>query len=280
MNDVSGLRSMAKHARNAAYRLAREEMRARPLRDHAVPDITAGDHGNLPTYSVYRPRPENATGTIVVVLPGGGYSAHAEHEAAPVGRWVRSIGAVGVVLRYRVAPHHRYPAMLDDVLEAVSMCRRNADAWNANAARVGILGFSAGGHLAALAATSSATASETRPDFAILIYPVIRMVGKLAHPGCRAALLGNEAETELAATLDADARVQAGSPPAFLVHGWNDEVVDVRNSIVFADACRNTGTPCELHVFAYGPHGFGLGRRAGAAAEWPSLCKAWLAGLG
>lgn len=257
----------------------RAEMAAQPLWTGTAPGAVGADRADMPTYSVYLPRPETATGKIVVVLPGGGYSDHAEHEASPVGRWLRSIGVVGVVLRYRLAPRYRHPTMLDDALEAVRLCRRRAESWNADRSRVGVLGFSAGGHLAALAATALDADPEARPDYAVLIYPVVRMVGSLAHPGCRAALLGDATESQCAAALDADARVRRGCPPAFVVHGWDDNVIPVGNSLAYAEACRRADVPCELHVFAHGPHGFGLGGSGLPVSVWPDLCADWLGRL-
>ncbi len=280
MSELSGLRTMAKRARNTVYRMGLEEIHARPLWEADAPGAVGREPADIPTYAVYAPKSDAPIRNIVVVFPGGGYSAHAEHEAAPVARRVRSMGAVGVVVRYRLAPRYRYPAMLDDALEAVRVCRRNAAAWNADGAHVGVLGFSAGGHLAALTATCTTDGTDARPDFAVLIYPVIKMAGSLAHPGCRAALLGDATETPIAAELDADARVAPDSPPSFVVHGWNDTVIDVGNSLAYAAACRRAGVACELHVYADGPHGFGLGGRGRPVSAWPDLCAAWLAGLG
>jgi acetyl esterase/lipase len=280
MTDRSSIRSLAKRARDAALRLSAEEKRAHPLWAGRPPVAARAEApASVPTYSLYLPEPGAASDTVVVVLPGGGYSGHAEHEAAPIGRWLRSLGITAMVLRYRLAPVYRYPAMLDDAQEAVRLARTNAESWGVTPSRVGILGFSAGGHLAAITATASAETATERPDFAVLIYPVIRMTGEAAHPGCRAALLGDPRETEVARSLNADERVRPGSPPAFIVHGWDDAVVPVENAIAYVTACRSAGVPCELHVFARGPHGFGLARRAGAVAAWPRLCAEWMVRL-
>lgn len=166
--------------------------------------------------------------------------------------------------------------MLEDAQQAIGLTRAYAESWGCRSLRVGVLGFSAGGHLAATAATACNAPAPERPDFAVLIYPVIRMAGPLSHPGCRAALTGETDETDLARSLDTDRRVAPGCPPAFLVHGGDDEVIAMGNSLAYASACREAKVPCELHVFANGPHGFGLARGAGAVGAWPGLCAGWV----
>ena len=193
-----------------------------------------------------------------------------------MGRWLSSLGFAALVLRYRLAPSTRHPAMLEDAREAVRVARADPGPSGCPARPVGILGFSAGGHLASLVATDVEPASGGVPDFAVLVYPVIRMTGPLAHPGCRAALTGVADETEMARSLDADERVSGSTPPTFVVHGVNDEVIGIGNALAFAQACRRHGVECELHAFADGPHGFGLARRAGPVSAWPGLCEAWM----
>lgn len=271
------VRRAARRVRDAALRLGAEERRPIPLWDGPAPGEPAQTMHGQPTFSVYLPPAEKRTGEAVVVCPGGGYSGHAEHEAAPVGRWLSRAGIVALVLRYRLAPMHRHPAMLEDALQAVKVTRALCPEWGIRTDRVGILGFSAGGHLAAMA-TYLGQADFERPDFAILIYPVVCMVGEYAHAGCRAALLGSPDETAEAAEVSVDLQVKPGAPPCFIVHGADDEVVDVRNSLALASACRQAHVRSELHVYASGPHGFGLGERGRPTATWPRLCLAWIRG--
>lgn len=274
-----GVKSMAKKVRDTMYRWGGEERRPYALWHDGAPGAVGNEDADRPTYSLYLPRAERRTGRLVVVLPGGGYCGHAEHEAAPVGRWLRSLGVAAMVVRYRLAPRYRHPVMLHDAQQAVRLARANSDAWEISPNRIGILGFSAGGHLAAITAHLSSPGDPARPDFAVLIYPVIRMTGPLAHSGCRAALTGDATESALARGLNADELVSPSSPPCFIVHGSDDEVIHVGNTHAYAAACRAHGVPCEAHCFAVGPHGFGLARGAGAVAAWPRLCADWLARL-
>lgn len=269
------MRRLAKRARDWYLRCGPEERQRVPLCDDGAGD--RGDTADVPCYSLYLPEPQKARDIGVVVFPGGGYVGHAEHEAAPVGRWLRSLGVAAMVVRYRVAPDAKHPDMLDDARRAVQIMRAHSEEWRS--ACVGVLGFSAGGHLAGLTALTwdrDTLNGIAGPDFAVLVYPVVCMVGPYAHAGCRGALLGQTAETELARSLSLENLVTSGAPPIFLVHGMDDSVIDVRNSLCLAEAYAAQRRPCELHVFASGPHGFGLGERGRPAAAWPGLCDAWL----
>lgn len=278
--DLGGrLKGTAKRMRAAVLRAGLEEVRSRPLWDGPPPDAHGTAPEDIPTYSLYLPKPDRALGVGVVVFPGGGYCIHAEHEASPVGRWLRRSGIAAMVARYRLAPAYRYPAMLRDGRQAVRLMKEMAGELGLR--RVGVLGFSAGGHLAAMTAllTEESEGPSDRADFAILIYPVICMVGPYAHTGCRWALLGSEEESPLAEALSLERRVAQGAPPLFIVHGADDETIDVQNALSLASACREAGVPCELHVFQRGPHGFGLGERGRATRAWPGLCLNWLKSL-
>lgn len=272
------IRQTARKVRDRVLRATPEERAALSLWDGTPPDgqICEGQAG--PTYSLYLPQAGKRSGAGIVVFPGGGYCAHAEHEAGPVGRWLRSAGIAAMVVRYRLAPHYRHPAMLNDARRAISIMREHAREWGIQ--RVGVLGFSAGGHLAGMSMllTEGALSSE-RPDFGVLIYPVVCMIGPFAHPWCRTALLGTEGETAEAEAVSLERHVDSSSPPVFLVHGADDEVIDVRNSLELATAYRHAGRPCEVHVFSRGPHGFGLGERGQPNSAWPVLCAAWVRAL-
>lgn len=230
----------------------------------------------------------DAPTAAVVICPGGGYEDLAPHESEVIGEWLAGLGIAGVVLRYRVAPH-RHPAPLADVLRAIRLTRARAGAWNIDPQRVGVLGFSAGGHLAASAATLFAShvprvddeidTHVCRPDVAVLCYPVISF-GPIGHEGSVRNLLGEDASAEQREALSLDRHISAATPPTFLWHTADDAVVDVRNSLSFAAACREKQVAAELHVFPSGHHGLGLAREHAAAGQWTGLCAAWLARQG
>ena len=279
MPRLPDVRRAARDVRSHVLRMGREERGRRALWPDGAPGAVGSEACDHPTYSVYVPRDVKPTGDIIVVLPGGGYAGHAEHEASPVGRRLAAAGVCAVVVRYRLAPRYRHPAMLDDARQAIAVARARAPEWGLVRNRVGVLGFSAGGHLAGMAALFEGHESgggHGRPDFAVLIYPVVQMTGECALAGVRGALLGNLDETPLSADMSLDRCVGDGAPPCFIVHGNDDAVVDVRHSLRLAGAYRSAGRPFELHVFAHGPHGFGLGRRGSPVGLWPDLCLAWL----
>lgn len=210
-----------------------------------------------------------------IVFPGGGYGTLAPHEAEPVAHWMESTGLRGFVLRYRVAPA-RHPAPLDDAHEAIRLVRSNAPAWGVIPTKVGILGFSAGGHLASTASTHWADREE-RPDFALLIYPVISLRDPLAHAGSRQNLLGPNPDPALVDALSNEKRVSLDTPPTFLVHGVDDTIVPVGNSLAYATALAEHRVPFELHCIEHGPHGFGMGT-PGSPQDWRPDAARWLLG--
>ena len=248
-----------------------------------------------PTLTVYLPEKEKATGAAVVICPGGGYSGVAiDLEGDNVAKWLNTLGVAGVVLKYRMPKPAEsktdLPYPTADARRAMRLVRSKAAEWNLDPARVGILGFSAGGHLAATTATqweeADATAADplakfsTRPDFAVLIYPVVSFVDPAAgHTGSRNNLLGKDADAKRVESFSAELRVTAKTPPTFLVHA-KDDPVKVRNSELFADACRKAGVPVELVTFEKGGHGFGLGVNGGDPATWPAKCAEWMKGRG
>ena len=240
----------------------------------------------MPSLTVFAPRPEVATGGAIVVCPGGGYAALAAHEAEPVADWLNRLGVTAFLLRYRVAPHARHPAMLADAQRAVRTARAYAARWRIDAQRIGILGFSAGGHLAATAATlfdaGDAHAADpverasSRPDAAILIYPVITLEGPFAHAGSRANLLGETPDLDLIRALSLHLRVSGETPPMFLVHGAEDAGVPCENSLLMAQALSQARVPFELHIYERGRHGFGLQPTAPGVSPWTERCAEWL----
>ncbi len=221
----------------------------------------------------------------IVVCPGGGYAMRAAHEAEPIARWLNTLGIAACVLDYRVAPH-QHPAPLSDAQRAMRLVRSHAADWRINPAQVGMLGFSAGGHLAATAgthfnggnpkATDAVERQGCRPDLLVLCYPVISF-GPQGHHGSMVNLLGADPPADLRADLSNETRVTAATPPTFLWHTADDEGVPVANSLLFAQALASHGVPFELHVFAQGRHGLGLALEDPRVGAWTGLCARWLA---
>ncbi|GAB4124174.1 MAG: alpha/beta hydrolase [Roseiflexaceae bacterium] len=222
---------------------------------------------------------------LVIVVPGGGYARRAPHEAEPIARWLNLLGVAAVVLNYRVHPF-QHPIPLQDGLRAVRMVRHYAQEWHVDPQRIGMLGFSAGGHLTATVGThfdaGSANAADpierqsSRPDLLILCYAVISF-GVFAHSGSRTMLLGEgQHDQELIANLSNETQVSRQTPPTFLWHGVDDASVPVENSMLFAAALRRHQVPFALHLFPQARHGLGLAE-GNPAVEWTRLCAVWLA---
>ncbi len=224
---------------------------------------------SIPTITPYLP--EKPNGTAVIVFPGGGYSGTAgDHEGRQVAEALNACGITAFVVKYRI-PDDRYcvdksMAPLQDAQQAIRTVRKNAAKWKVSPDKIGIIGFSAGGHLAATAATHfnfKADAEEkdttsVRPDFAALIYPVISFSDPIGHAGSRAALLGEHPDEEQILFFSNELHVTKQSPPAFLVHAGDDGGVQVENSLAYYQACLRNGVPAEMHLYARGGHGFGL----------------------
>jgi acetyl esterase/lipase len=243
-----------------------------------------------PKITVYRAPADKATGVAIVVCPGGGYHAlAADHEGRQIAEWLNSLGASAFVLQYRLGPRYRHPAPLQDAQRAIRLVRARARDWGVDPRRVGILGFSAGGHLASTAAThfddgrpDAADPVErqgSRPDFAVLCYAVISLFDPPAHSGSRRNLLGEPADPKLVELLSNERQVTPRTPPTFLWHTADDDVVPVANSLLFFAALTKAGVPGELHVFPHGRHGVGLARDDAVLSQWPKLCAAWMAAL-
>lgn len=239
---------------------------------------------DIPTLTPYFPR-EKPTGAAVIVCPGGGYDHLADHEGRPVAEWLNSLGIAAFVLKYRLGPRYHHPAPLQDAARAIRLVRSRAQEWKLDTKRIGILGFSAGGHLASTIGThfddgnpESTDVIErvsSRPDLLILIYPVITM-REFTHAGSKRMLLGEKPSDELVAQLSNEEHITKQTPPAFLVHTANDAAVPVENSLQFAEALRRVGVPFEMHIYERGPHGFGLGSNDPVLSTWPARCADWL----
>lgn len=240
-----------------------------------------------PRLDVYLPAKEKRNGTAVVVCPGGGYRGLAlGHEGVQIARWLTDRGACAFVLHYRLGPRYRHPAPLQDAQRAVRLVRAGAKDFGVEADRVGIWGFSAGGHLASTASTKfdrgDAQAKDPidrvscRPDFCILCYPVIRMSGKHAHAGSRDHLLGDRPDGKVLASLDNDTQVTKDTPPTFLMHTKPDKVVVIENSELYQKALEKAGVPHKYVVLDRGVHGIGLGGKDAVLAKWPAKLEEWL----
>ncbi|WP_054955245.1 alpha/beta hydrolase [Paenibacillus dakarensis] len=224
----------------------------------------------------------------VLVLPGGGYSMRAEHEGEPVARWLNSIGLSAFVVHYRVAPYrHPYPLM--DAQRAIRLVRFHAEEWGIDPERIGILGFSAGGHLAATVCNHAAAGTlgsedpidtcSSRPDAAVLCYPVISF-REFSHEGSILNLLGDGHDIQLLDELSNHLRVSPGTPPTFLWHTADDSAVPVENSLEYAKALSRNKVPYELHVFPEGRHGLGLADGDPSVSQWSALCGKWFRQIG
>ena len=206
-------------------------------------------------------------GTHMIVLPGGGYAEHAPHEAEPVARWLGEIGVQASVFRYPL--HVRHPAPLDALRAEIG--RRRA----AGAQRIGLIGFSAGGHLAGLAALAPGAAPDQTAQFAVLGYAITSMQTQTYRPA-RLILLGEDASPRLRRSTSLDALVSPASPPFFSWHTAEDRYVPSEHTYRLASALAASGVPHAVHVFAHGPHSLGLARGAGQAAIWTTLASAWI----
>ncbi|MCS6777215.1 MAG: alpha/beta hydrolase [Chloroherpetonaceae bacterium] len=265
---------------------ARQQPETVRLWPHGAPGAPGETPEDVPEITVYRPAARQSNGTAVVICPGGGYGILAPHEGRPVAEWLTTLGVTGVVLKYRLGPRYRHPAMQDDVLRAIRLVRSRAAEWQIDPGRVGVMGFSAGGHLAATAATRFTPGNPTapdpvdrqssRPDFAVLIYPVITMSDPFTHRGSRQNLLGDAPGAQQIEALSLERQVTDRTPPTFLVHSVEDRVVPFENSLMFVQACRKHGVPVEFHLYETGPHGFGLGAKNTPVGTWPLLCASWM----
>jgi len=259
------------------------------------PEGAPGAQGNeevdKPALTVYPVAGRQKVPTGVVVFPGGGYTHLAmDHEGQQVAGWLNSYGITAFVLRYRLGPKYHHPIEMQDGQRAVRWVRAHATEFGIDPHRIGVWGFSAGGHLASTVGThfdEGNTASSdpveresSRPDFLILAYPVITFEEPYVHRGSRNALLGPNPSPDLIQLLSNERHVTPQTPPTFLFHTSDDPVVPVQNSIDFYLALRAAGVPAEMHLYQHGPHGVGLARNDPELASWPDLLAAWLKARG
>lgn len=271
--------------------LAAHEMKTIQLWPEAAPGARGGADDFRPTLTIY-PAAAKRAGAGIVICPGGGYGFTAmDHEGHQIAAWLNSFGVTGLILDYRHRKRgYGHPAPLQDAQRAIRYARYHASDYHIDPKRIGILGFSAGGHLASTAAThfdpgdpqatDPVERVSCRPDFAILCYAVIALGEPITHRGSQENLLGKDASEELVRSLSNEKQVTSQTPPTFLWHTDEDKAVPSENSVLFYLACRRAGVPAELHIFRTGRHGLGLAKDTPGTNQWPVLCEAWLRGQG
>jgi acetyl esterase/lipase len=233
------------------------------------------------------PAKEPATGAMVVICPGGGYGVLAiDHEGQQIARWFNSLGISAAVVKYRLGPRYHHPAPLQDVQRAIRYVRSRAVELKIDPARVGVMGFSAGGHLASTVSThfdlgdsmqaDPVEHQSCRPDFSILCYPVISLKSEFGHKGSARNLLGENPDVKLLESLSTETRVTGETPPTFLFHTGEDKGVPVQNALVYYQALVENGVPAELHVYQQGPHGVGLANGNPVLTTWKERLADWL----
>ena len=257
-------------------------------------DIVLISNVQDPDIAVYLPSKRFATGQAVVICPGGGYWVLAyDLEGTDVAKYLNSIGVAGIVLKYRLPTSgntiepHKAPLM--DAQRAIRLVRSNAKAWSIDSTKIGIMGFSAGGHLASTLgthfdlgdknSTDVVEQKSCRPDFMILMYPVITFTAEWSHTGSREALLGKNPDKALISYYSNELQVQDNTPTAFIVQADNDTGVPVENSLLIYQALRKKKIPAELHILSEGEHGFGLAVNNEHVASWTNSLRLWLKGL-
>ena len=257
----------------------------------SAPGALGSEDSDVPVLTAYLPRTMTASTPAVVICPGGGYrNLASNHEGRQIANYFNSLGMAAFVLRYRLGPRYHHPVELGDAQRAVRTLRSHATEWQLDPVRIGMVGFSAGGHLAMSASTifdtgdpRAADATDrvsSRPDFVVLGYPVISMVAPWTHKGSRQNLLGDAPDEALAKKLSGELAVTKDTPQTFIFHTADDTVVPVENSVHYFLALRQAGVPVEMHVFEKGPHGVGLANDNAALSPWSALLANWLRSRG
>lgn len=258
-----------------------------PLWANSAPHAKGKETHDIPSLTVYSPKPEKANGASVVVCPGGGYGGHAfGHEGHDIGEWLNSFGVTAFILQYRLAPHYGEPIPLLDAQRAIRIVRYLSKEKNLDPNRIGILGFSAGGHLTSTAGTKFDNGNKDakdpvdrvscRPDWLVLLYPVITMQDDFTHRGSRNNLLGKTPTTAKINDYSNHQQVTEKTPPTFLFHTTDDQAVPSENSVLFYLALRKHNVPAEMHIYEPGRHGVGLAKKDSYLSSWPKLCENWM----
>lgn len=256
---------------------------------NGAPGAVGNEEADRPTLTIFLPAKANGTG--VVVCPGGGYRhLSMQKEGTDIAAWLNARGVAAFVLKYRLGPRYHHPAMLDDAQRAIRTVRSNTKQYGVEPDRVGIWGFSAGGHLASTTGThfdaGNPNAADpidragSRPDFMILAYPVITMKEPYVHKGSLKALLGENPDPKLVELLSNEDQVTPQTPPTFLFLTNEDKTVPPENSVYFYLALRKAGVPAEMHIYEHGAHGAGLGTQDPVLASWPKRLEDWMRGHG
>jgi len=252
--------------------------------------------GNVqkPTLEVYLPDDDVATGKGVLIFPGGGYTILAyDWEGTEFAKWLNSHGIAGMVVKYRLPLSESLTdakeVPLLDAQRAIRLARHHAEEWGLDQNQIGVMGFSAGGHLASALSTQYDHVADresdevdelsARPDFSILVYPVISFRDAGAHSGSRRNLLGEDASEELIDRFSSELNVTADTPPAFLIHSQDDEGVPIENSLLYYEALHRHGIPASLHIYPTGGHGFAFGTDRGSVEGWTEVLLGWLEAL-
>jgi acetyl esterase/lipase len=258
-----------------------------PLWTGPAPGAQGTGDKDIPTITVYLPRTTPVGMTAVIVCPGGGYTNLAmNHEGRQVANYLNSEGIIAFVLKYRLGPTYHHPIELGDAQRALRTLRANATAWHIAPDKIGIMGFSAGGHLAVTASTHFDAGKpdapdpidrvSSRPDFSILGYPVVSLIAPWTHQGSKNALLGPNADPALAKSLSGEESVTKETPPTFIFQTNADTTVPAENATYYYLALRKAGVPAEMHIFERGPHGVGLAMDDPSLSEWSRLLTNWL----
>jgi acetyl esterase/lipase len=260
-----------------------------PLWPNGAPGALGVTSNDIPTLTPYLPDASQATGAAMVICPGGGYSILAPHEGNDYALWLCQHGVTGFVLKYRLgSAGYRHPAMLQDAARALRFVRAKAADWKIDPTRIGIMGSSAGGHLASTLLThfdsGHADAEDpierqsSRPDVGVLCYAVITMEGQYVNAGSKRNLLGLDPSPELVRLLSNESQVTSNTPPCFIWTTYEDNVVPLENSLMFAEALRKNHVPFALHIYEKGGHGMGLAEKPPFAHPhpWASDCLFWL----
>ncbi|TWU42080.1 alpha/beta hydrolase [Novipirellula artificiosorum] len=263
-----------------------------PLWPAGVPGARFTEKGDVPELIFTLAESETPVASVVI-LPGGGYGRHAMgHEGDEIAEWFRSMGMSSAICTYRLrgagngGEGYGHPAPMLDAQRAIQTLRARANELNLNPNQIGVIGFSAGGHLASTVSTHFAQVNDqsddpiakvsSRPNFSILCYGVLSLGTPYTHLGSQRNLLGSDPDPRLLASLDNPTQVTADTPPTFLFHTAEDQSVPVENSLQYYRACVDKGVQVEMHLFAEGRHGLGLARNVEGASLWPGLCEAWL----
>ena len=255
-----------------------------PLWPQGVPDARGNGPAHNPTITVHLPPAGGTNGAAILICPGGGYGGLcSSYEGHDVAKWLNGYGIAGIVLKYRLSPYH-HPVPLHDAQRAMRLIRLHAQEWNIDAHRIGAMGFSAGGHLASTLGTQfdagNPGAAEPvdrlscRPDFMVLVYPVITM-GAKGHAGSTINLLGANPTQAARDSVSSELHVTTNTPPAFLAHAVTDALVPVDNSRLFVAALKANGIPVTYCELPKGSHGLGCGKGEDWAA-WQAACLMWL----